>query len=209
MGNGMNKIIKGVYIGNFRDSKDQKQLTENNITHILSIHDNATPILPDKEYLCLIASDHPAQDLTQFISQSNDFIHKARLSGGNVIIHCLAGVSRSVTLTAAYIMTVTNLQWRDTLNSIRGARSCANPNFGFQRQLQKFQEEMLEEEKKRFFAFHGKNPFDDESDCKINLSAYQKFLLGNAEDESTYPLPHNAYTDKEKRQGYTEDKKSS
>uniref|UniRef100_T1H033 Uncharacterized protein n=1 Tax=Megaselia scalaris TaxID=36166 RepID=T1H033_MEGSC len=39
MGNGMNKILPGLYIGNYRDSKDKKQLESFNITHILSIHD--------------------------------------------------------------------------------------------------------------------------------------------------------------------------
>ena len=56
----------------------------------------------------------------------------------------LAGVSRSVTVTAAYIMTVTNLGWRDSLNAIRGARNCANPNFGFQKQLQEYENEGLD-----------------------------------------------------------------
>ena len=34
-----------MYVGNFRDAKDQAQLKENNITHILSIHDNAKELL--------------------------------------------------------------------------------------------------------------------------------------------------------------------
>jgi atypical dual specificity phosphatase len=50
-----------------------------------------------------------------------------------------------VTITAAYIMTVTKLGWRDAINSIRGARNCANPNFGFQKQLQDWENEGLEE----------------------------------------------------------------
>lgn len=41
-------------------------------------------------------------------------------------------------------MTVTNLGWRDAVNAIRGARSCANPNFGFQKQLQDYENEGLE-----------------------------------------------------------------
>ena len=61
-----------------------------------------------------------------------------------VLFCSLAGVSRSVTVTAAYIMTVTNLGWRDTLNAIRGARNCANPNFGFQKQLQEYEMEGLD-----------------------------------------------------------------
>ena len=35
------QILPGLYIGNFRDSKDCRQLDVNRITHILSIHDDA------------------------------------------------------------------------------------------------------------------------------------------------------------------------
>ena len=35
------QILSGLYIGNFRDSKDLKQLDVHKITHILSIHDDA------------------------------------------------------------------------------------------------------------------------------------------------------------------------
>ena len=61
------------------------------------------------------------------------------------MIFSLAGVSRSVTVTAAYIMTVTNMGWRDSLNCIRGVRNGANPNFGFQKQLQNYEHEGLRE----------------------------------------------------------------
>lgn len=59
--------------------------------------------------------------------------------------YSLAGISRSVTFTAAYIMTVTNFGWRESLNAIRGGRQCANPNFGFQRQLQEYEQTGLAE----------------------------------------------------------------
>uniref|UniRef100_A0A803VAB7 Dual specificity phosphatase 22 n=1 Tax=Ficedula albicollis TaxID=59894 RepID=A0A803VAB7_FICAL len=45
MGNGMNKILPGLFIGNFKDARDVEQLSKNNITHILSIHDSARPML--------------------------------------------------------------------------------------------------------------------------------------------------------------------
>lgn len=51
----------------------------------------------------------------------------------------LAGVSRSVTLVVAYIMTVTGLGWQEALAAVRVARPCAGPNLGFQRQLQEFE----------------------------------------------------------------------
>ena len=63
----------------------------------------------------------------------------------NDLYFSLAGVSRSVTIAAAYLMTVTSYGWRDSLHAIRGARNCANPNFGFQRQLMSYECEKLEQ----------------------------------------------------------------
>lgn len=53
--------------------------------------------------------------------------------------YSLAGVSRSVTLVVAYIMTVTRLGWSDALAAVKIARPCAAPNLGFQHQLQEFE----------------------------------------------------------------------
>lgn len=44
-------------------------------------------IFQDKHYLCLMASDTPDQNLTQYFPLCNDFIHAARLRDGNVLIH--------------------------------------------------------------------------------------------------------------------------
>lgn len=65
-----------------------------------------------------------------------------------------AGISRSVTVTTAYIMTVTNLSWKESLKAIRGARNCANPNFGFQRQLLAFFHDSLPQVFKHFIIFY-------------------------------------------------------
>lgn len=37
--------------------------------------------------MCITAADRNDQNLSQFFPQCNDFIHSARLSGGNVLIH--------------------------------------------------------------------------------------------------------------------------
>ena len=81
------QILPGLFIGNLSDSKDPKQMDTFKITHVLSIHDGAKRVFKDKKYLLIQAKDSPKQDLTQFFSQSNDFIHAARLRGGHVLIH--------------------------------------------------------------------------------------------------------------------------
>ena len=83
----MNKVLPGLYVGNYHDSKDADQLERFEITHILAIHDTARRLHSDKHYLCILASDSPDQNLSQYFSLCNDFIHAARLRGGNVLIH--------------------------------------------------------------------------------------------------------------------------
>lgn len=136
--------------------------------------------LPDKDkhYLCIMAADTPDQNLSQYFSVCNDFIHAARIRDGVVLIHCLAGMSRSVTVAVAYIMSVTNLSWKEALKVVRAGRAVANPNLGFQTQLQEFETNKLAEERKRL-----KERFpslvlglSDSNQCSNALSCYKELL---------------------------------
>jgi len=194
MGNGMNKILEGLYVGNYRDSRDSVQLTKNKITHIISIHDNAKPLHADKKYLCITASDSAEQDLSQYFTECIQFIHTARLNKGAVLVHCLAGVSRSVTITVAYVMSVTELGWRDALNVVRVSRTCASPNFGFQRQLHEFQFNKVSQERERLVAEFGESSFDDKEDCQRLLEMSKAALhaatrLNSQRDHQQAGLP--------------------
>ncbi|KAL1517569.1 hypothetical protein ABEB36_001314 [Hypothenemus hampei] len=178
MGNGMNKVLPGLYVGNYRDSKDASQLAKHNITHILSIHDTARRIHSDKYYLCVMASDTPDQNLTQYFSLCNDFIHAARLRDGNVLIHCLAGMSRSVTVAVAYIMSVTTLNSKDALKVVRAGRNVANPNLGFLKQLEEFECTRLLEERRRLKERYPSLAlvYKDQEQCALMLNNYEELL---------------------------------
>ncbi|XP_074098762.1 uncharacterized protein LOC141527264 [Cotesia typhae] len=179
MGNGMNKVLPGLYVGNYRDSKDEAQLKRFEITHILAIHDAARRLHSDKHYLCILAADTPDQNLTQYFSLCNDFIHAARLRGGNVLIHCLAGMSRSVTVAVAYIMSTTNLSWKEALKVVRVGRAVANPNVGFLQQLQDFESTRLTDERKRLrerFPSLALTASDAEL-CRATLRNYETLAM--------------------------------
>ncbi|XP_046994135.1 dual specificity protein phosphatase 22 [Schistocerca americana] len=191
------QVLPGLYVGNYRDSKDAAQLERFQITHIVAIHDaarklhsvvymertkeseTAPRVLQDKHYLCVMASDTPDQNLTQYFSLCNDFIHAARLRGGNVLIHCLAGMSRSVTVAVAYIMSVTSLSWKEALKVVRVGRAVANPNFGFQHQLQEFESYRLAEERRRLKERFPSLALvaQDEQQCRAMLRSYQSLVL--------------------------------
>lgn len=125
-----------------------------------------------------MASDSPNQNLSQYFTVCNDFIHAARLREGNVLIHCLAGMSRSVTVAVAYIMTVTNLNWKDALKVVRAGRSVANPNIGFQTQLQEFETYRLSEERRRLKERFPSSALEnlDRDKCMMALDNYQELL---------------------------------
>ncbi|XP_014234050.1 dual specificity protein phosphatase 15-like [Trichogramma pretiosum] len=179
MGNGMNKVLPGLYVGNYRDSKDAAQLERFEITHILAIHDAARRLHSDKHYLCIMAADTPDQNLSQYFSICNDFIHSARLRGGNVLIHCLAGMSRSVTVAVAYIMSITDLTWKDALKVVRVGRSVANPNVGFQQQLEDFESTRLPDERRRLrerFPSLALAAQDAEA-CRLTLINYEGLAM--------------------------------
>ncbi|XP_062712749.1 uncharacterized protein LOC115260101 [Aedes albopictus] len=178
MGNGMNKVMPGLYIGNYRDSKDYQQLDRYQITHIVSIHDSPRRFHPDKHYLCVMAADTPDQNLSQYFSVCNDFIHAARLKDGHVLIHCLAGMSRSVTVAVAYIMSVTPLNWKEALKVVRAGRAIANPNLGFQNQLQEFESCKLLDERKRLKERFPSLALEsnDREQCFVALDNYEILL---------------------------------
>nr|XP_023695368.1 dual specificity protein phosphatase 22-A-like [Paramormyrops kingsleyae] len=145
MGNGMSKVVDGLYLGNIRDSENTEILSDNGITHILSVYNSAKPVIEGMTYLCIQASDSSSQNLLKHFKECITFIHESRLSGGACLVHCLAGVSRSTTLVLAYLMTVTSYGWEDCLSAVKAVRSFVGPNYGFQQQLQEFQRGLLSE----------------------------------------------------------------
>ncbi|CAD7673958.1 unnamed protein product [Nyctereutes procyonoides] len=174
MGGGGREILPGLYIGNFKDARDAEQLSKNKVTHILSVHDSARPLLEGVKYLCIPAADSPSQNLTRHFKESIKFIHECRLRGEGCLVHCLAGVSRSVTLVIAYVMTVTDLGWEDALHTVRAGRSCANPNLGFQRQLQEFEKHEVHQFRQWLKEEYGESPLRDVEEARSILRKYKE-----------------------------------
>ena len=56
-----------------------------------------------------------------------------------ILIHCKAGVSRSVSLCAAYLMLVEGIQLHAAVEWIQNQRPIIAPNEGFKTQLAKFE----------------------------------------------------------------------
>jgi len=52
-----------------------------------------------------------------------------------VLVHCLAGMSRSATIVCAYLLATTSMNAQETISFVRSKRSIIRPNYGFEKQL--------------------------------------------------------------------------
>jgi len=102
-----NLIYPNVYIGNYSTSTNLELLKGVGITHILSVIPTFNPPFLDKfTYLHIPAYDDQSQDLKQYFAKSNEFIAGVINQGGKVLIHCMVGRSRSVSIFIAFLINI-------------------------------------------------------------------------------------------------------
>ena len=73
----------------------------------------------------------------------SQFVEEARKSDSIILIHCMAGVSRSVTFTIAYLMTYFGLAMQTAYQLVKDKRPVISPNLNFMGQLVNYEEELM------------------------------------------------------------------
>ncbi|XP_034106650.1 dual specificity protein phosphatase Mpk3 [Drosophila albomicans] len=139
------EIVPGLFLGNASHSCDSNALQKYNIKYVL----NVTPDLPNEfeqlgviKYLQIPITDHYSQDVAMHFPAAIQFIEEARRANSAVLVHCLAGVSRSVTVTLAYLMHTRALSLNDAFMLVRARKPDVSPNFHFMHQLQSFESQL-------------------------------------------------------------------
>lgn len=90
------------------------------------------------------AEDSPDTDLSPHFRPSHDFIQRAIDDGKHVLIHCMSGYSRSVTIAAAHLILARKVSAKTALETIARQRENADPNPGFRAQLKTLAAAVLE-----------------------------------------------------------------
>jgi len=115
-----------------------KGMKELGITHVVNAFSKERPHdAHGITYLNVIALDVPETPLGSMTKLSNPFIHNALVENGKVLVHCNAGVSRSASIVAAFLIQHEGLNYNDALKAIRAVREAAKPNDGFTSALEK------------------------------------------------------------------------
>jgi len=136
------KILDGLYLGSADASQNLEVLKKRNITHILTVGIGLKLYFPSEfQYKHIEVFDYEQADLFSHFESSTQFVDQGRTKGGGVLIHCAAGISRSPTLTIAYLMRTFNWSYQKASNFVLSKR-WVSPNNGFVRQLLKYEKEL-------------------------------------------------------------------
>ncbi|KAJ2084763.1 tyrosine protein phosphatase yvh1 [Coemansia sp. S142-1] len=156
----MDQIVDGLYVGSAMAESDKAKLKEAGITHILSVARHYPPSHPnDFIYMSVEIDDLPEENIIQFFPETNSFTSSVLESGGRMLVHCMAGQSRSATVAAAYLMQRDTLTAEVAIANIKDKRPQIYPNSGFLDQLQLY--------------------YDLNYDVSTDKALYRRFLISH------------------------------
>lgn len=90
-------------------------------------------------YKTYFIKDSKLENIECVFHESFNFIESVISRGDKVLVHCVQGVSRSVTIVLAYLMVKLGITYTDAFDRVRKVRGIASPNIGFVVQLMNFQ----------------------------------------------------------------------
>uniref|UniRef100_G3PAI9 Dual specificity protein phosphatase 8 n=1 Tax=Gasterosteus aculeatus aculeatus TaxID=481459 RepID=G3PAI9_GASAC len=138
---GPTRILPHLYLGSQKDVLNKDLMAQNGITYVLNAS-NTCPkpdFISESHFMRIPVNDNYCEKLLPWLDKTNEFIDKAKVSNCRVIVHCLAGISRSATIAIAYIMKTMGLSSDDAYRFVKDRRSSISPNFNFLGQLLEFE----------------------------------------------------------------------
>ena len=140
---GPSQINEFIYLGSEAHASNIETLNQHGIGFILNVASNCKCYFEDKlVYKRLPVLDVCETNISEIFQEAFEFIEQVKSRNGKVLIHCQAGVSRSATITTAYLMKTENISMDNALNKVKKTRKCAAPNFGFMVKLMEFEDEL-------------------------------------------------------------------
>ncbi|CAH2318930.1 dual specificity phosphatase 8 isoform X1 [Pelobates cultripes] len=135
------RILPHLYLGSQNDVMNQEVINQNGITHVLNVsYSCPKPLfIPDNHFLRIPVNDSYCEKILPWLSAAVEFIEKVELVNGKVLVHCLAGISRSAAVAIAYIMRSMGLSLDDAYRFVKEKRPTISPNFNFLGQLLEYE----------------------------------------------------------------------
>ena len=141
--NDMDQITENIWLGGWLSAKKLDILKKEGIKKIICVMDNLPPKYSNEENFIrkiIKVADLPSENIIKYFGECINFME----GNEKILVHCMAGASRSASMVIAYIMWKYKRSADDALAFVQKKRSCVFPNLGFMNQLKKF-ESLLKE----------------------------------------------------------------
>uniref|UniRef100_A0A6B2LJ32 protein-tyrosine-phosphatase n=1 Tax=Arcella intermedia TaxID=1963864 RepID=A0A6B2LJ32_9EUKA len=101
------EIVEGlIWLGNVKDAKNIVKLKQLGITHILNCADDVSNYFEGEFVYCNLQVKDFARDsgISRVFPRALQFVQEVRDSKGRMLVHCMAGQNRSVTISIIILM---------------------------------------------------------------------------------------------------------
>jgi hypothetical protein len=134
---GVSEIIPNLYLTGLENVHNDT-FQKYNIKHVVSVMTDAPQLNINQKIIPVL--DTKDQYISQYFESAYEFIESAIQNNENVLVHCYAGISRSSTIVASYIMKKFNMNFTDAIALIKSKRHIVSPNFYFYGELDRYGE---------------------------------------------------------------------
>lgn len=134
----MSEVIPGLFLGNKQAAADRELLRSKGIVAVCAV--GAKQVFNDDlVYHHVSIEDDGSESMLRHFPAACHFI-SAQRRGGNVLVHCKGGISRSPTMAIAILLQCEELPLPIAMDICALARPAARPSEVFVRDLQEFSE---------------------------------------------------------------------
>ncbi|XP_034398565.1 dual specificity protein phosphatase 2 [Cyclopterus lumpus] len=138
------ELLPFLFLGSAVHSSRRETLAAAGITAVLNVSSTCPNFYEgDFQYLRLTVEDSLAADIRACFSTAIAFIDSVKQSGGRVLVHCQAGISRSATICLAYLMHTQRVKLDEAFDFVKRRRQVISPNLAFMGQLLQFETDVL------------------------------------------------------------------
>jgi len=137
------EIIPRLYISDLCSAENPVILTSLGITHVLSTMPGFIAIPPQLSlrHAQIPLDDFPFAELVEHLPKATSFLGEAlRDPDARVLVHCVEGISRSVSVVCAFLMHLYGWAPMQAVQYVKSKHAKAEPNFGFVSQLHEYAE---------------------------------------------------------------------
>ncbi|XP_028936987.1 dual specificity protein phosphatase 5 isoform X1 [Ornithorhynchus anatinus] len=180
------EILPFLYLGSAYHASKCEFLANLHITALLNVSRKSSESCTEQyHYKWIPVEDNHMADISSHFQEAIDFIDCVRRTGGKILVHCEAGISRSPTICMAYLMKTKKFRLEEAFDYIKQRRSMISPNFGFMGQLLQYESEIL-----------SSTPNPPVASCKREAVSFfaEELTLSQGFEGSCYTFPTSVLT---------------